>query len=234
MRNLGLGVVAACVFAGGNVWASVEESDGQQIVERYLEATRAQQETMRGAQMEVSFEARLPKLEKHGRLKALRKISKLGLITYKALGFSGDSMIKNQVIARYLDGETQSRNIAITPENYKFKFKGAAIWDGRRVYVLQVAPRRKEVGLFHGELWLDAETSMPVREAGRFVKSPSVFLKKIEFVRDYEIQDGVAIPKHVESKADVRILGPAELSIEYTNFSRQEVADEALPDPLNH
>jgi hypothetical protein len=234
MRNLGLGVVVAFAFAGISVRAAaIEESEGQQIVERYLEATRTQQETMRGAQMEVSFEARLPKLEKHGRLQALRKISKLGLITYKALGFSGDNLIKNQVIARYLDGETQTRNVGITPANYKFKLKGAANWEGRRVYVLQVTPRRKEVGLFHGELWLDAETSMPVREAGRFVKSPSMFLKKIEFVRDYEIQDGVAIPKRVESKADVRMFGPAELTIEYTNFSRQELADDELPDPPN-
>lgn len=234
MRNLRLGVVAACVLAGGSVWAlGPEESESQQLVEKYLEATRTQSEAMRGVQMEVSFDARLPKLEKQGRLKALRKISRLGLITYKALGFSGDNMIKNEVIARYLDGETQNRDIAITPANYKFKYKGVAEQDGRKVYVLQVTPRRKVVGLFHGELWLDAETSLPVREAGRFVKSPSVFLKKIEFVRDYEIQDGIAIPKHVESKADVRILGPAELSIEYTNFSRQEMADEAPPDPLN-
>jgi hypothetical protein len=58
-------------------------------------------------------------------------------------------------------------------------------------------------------------------------------LKKIEFVRDYEIQDGVAIPKRVESKADVRMFGPAELTIEYTNFSRQELADDELPDPPN-
>jgi hypothetical protein len=234
MRNMRLGVVAACVLAGGSLWAlGPEESESQQLVEKYLEAARTQSEALRGVQMEVNFDARLPKLEKQGRLKALRKISKLGMITYKALGFSGDNMIKSQVIARYLDGETQSRNIAITPDNYKFKLKGAANWDGRRVYVLQVTPRRKEVGLFHGELWLDADTSMPVREAGRFVKSPSVFLKKIEFVRDYEIQDGVAIPKHVESKADVRMFGPAELTIEYTNFSRTELADDDLPDASN-
>ena len=30
---------------------------------------------------------------------------------------------------------------------------------------------------------------------GSFVKNPSVFLKKVEFVREYEIHDGVAIPE---------------------------------------
>jgi outer membrane lipoprotein-sorting protein len=219
-------LAAVVVAAGGQVWANeAENPDG--IVEKYLEATRTQKEAMRGVQMEVSLEARLPRLEKHGRLRALRTISKLGMITYKALGFSGDSMIKNQVIARYLDGESQTRDIGITRANYKFKYKGQVQRDGRKVYVLQVTPRKKVVGLFRGELWLDAETSMPVREAGQFVKSPSMFLKKIEFVRDYQMQDGVAVPKHVESTANVRVLGRAELSIDYSNISRQDFAEDA-------
>lgn len=228
-----LAVVGA---AGGQVWAAgAEESDGiaDSYVERYLEASKTQKETMRGVQMEVSMDARLPRLEKRGRLRALRTISKLGMITYKALGFSGDTMIKSQVIARYLDGESQTRDIGITRANYKFKYKGQTEQDGRKVYVLQVTPRKKVVGLFRGELWLDAETAMPVRESGRFVKSPSVFLKRIEFVREYQIKNGVAIPKHVESKADVRVLGRAELIIEYSNLSRQDLAEEAAPEPSN-
>ena len=51
-------------------------------------------------------------------------------------------------------------------------------------------------------------------------------MKKIEFVREYEIQDGVAIPKHLESTADVRIVGRAELSIDFSNFTKQESADD--------
>lgn len=222
-----LAVVGA---GGGQIWAmGAEESDSvaDSYVERYLEASKTQKEALRGVQMEVSLDARLPRLEKRGRLRALRTISKLGMITYKALGFSGDNMIKNQVIARYLDGESQTRDIGITRANYKFKYKGQTELDGRKICVLQVTPRRKVVGLFRGELWLDAETAMPVRESGRFVKSPSVFLKKIQFVRDYEIQNGVSVPKHVESTADVRVLGRAELSIEYSNLSRQELAEDA-------
>jgi outer membrane lipoprotein-sorting protein len=225
-------LAAVVVAAGGQVWAT-EAENPEGIVEKYLEVTRTQKEAMRGVQMEVSLEARLPRLEKHGRLRALRTISKLGMITYKALGFSGDSMIKNQVIARYLDGESQTRDIGITRANYKFKYKGQVQHDGRKVYVLQVTPRKKVVGLFRGELWLDAETAMPVREAGQFVKSPSMFLKKIEFVRDYQMQDGVAVPKHVESTANVRVLGRAELSIDYSNISRQDFAEDAALAPPN-
>jgi hypothetical protein len=234
MGNLRLcALLCIGVSGAGRIWAAPEESEGQALVDKFLEANRTQQEALRGVQMEVSLEARLPRLEKHGRLRALRTISKLGMITYKALGFSGDNMIKNQVIARYLDGESQTRDIGITRANYKFKYKGQVERDGRTVYVLQVTPRRRVVGLFRGELWLDAETSMPVRESGRFVKSPSMFLKKIEFVRDYQIKDGVSVPKHVESSADVRVLGRAELSIEYSNISRQDLAEDTALAPSN-
>jgi hypothetical protein len=234
MRLYTLLAIAAAV--GGQVWATeAENPDGiaERYVDKYLEATQTQREAMRGVQMEVSLDARLPRLEKRGRLRALRTISRLGMITYKALGFSGDNMIKSQVIARYLDGESQTRDIGITRANYKFKYKGQVERDGRKLYVLQVTPRKRVVGLFRGELWLDAETAMPVREAGRFVKSPSVFLKKIDFVRDYQMKDGIAVPIHVESSADVRVLGRAELRIDYSNISRQDLAEDAAPDPSN-
>lgn len=213
--------------------ASQEDPQGRQIIERYLDASRTQSEALRGMQMEVNLEAQLPSLEKHGKLKALRRISKLGMITYKALGFSGDNLIKKEVIARYLTEDSKHRDIDITPANYKFKYKGRMERDGRTLHVFELAPRRKAVGLFRGQLWLDDDTAMPVHESGRFVKSPSVFLKKIEFVREYQIQDGVAIPKHVESTADVRLLGRAELTVDYSNFSRQEIAEDASPDPSN-
>jgi hypothetical protein len=67
---------------------------------------------------------------------------------------------------------------------------------------------------------------MPVRESGQFVKMPSVFLKKVEFTREYEIHDGIAIPKHLESKADVRLVGRAELNMDFSNFSKQILTTE--------
>jgi len=77
------------------------------------------------------------------------------------------------------------------------------------------------------ELWIDAATGMPIREAGQFVKTPSLFLKKIAFVRDYEIRDGVAYPLHIQSTVDTRIVGRAELEIRFSNFSRDNAEDEA-------
>ena len=166
----------------------------------------------------------MPKLKKHGRLQALRRISSLGRITYEALRFEGDNTVKNHVIAKYLSAEAQSQtdvsnSLAVTPANYKFKYKGILQSGEQTVQVFQVTPRHKVVGLFKGEIWIDATTYLPVRESGRFVKSPSFFLKKIEFVREYDIKDGISVPRQVHTIVDTRLVGPAELTIDFHNVS---------------
>src|SRR5271165_4753033 len=195
-----------------------------QMVSRYLEATQAQQSSLRGGTEEIDIDAAVPKFKKQGKLHALRNISKLGKITYHALGFSGDNIVKTEVIANYLKAEVESAqgpsNVSVTPQNYKFKFKGTQDWNGRQVYVLHLNPREKKVGLFKGELWLDAETYMPVRESGTFVKSPSFMLKKMQFVRDYDLQNGVSRPQRTESQVETRFFGQVELNINYLTFSK--------------
>ena len=81
-----------------------------------------------------------------------------------------------------------------------------------------------------GELWLDTRTYMPIRESGRLVKNPSVFLKKVEFVRDYVVENGISIPKHIKSKVETRIVGTADISIEYTNLQKLQ---EQTPAEVN-
>ncbi|MEO8049400.1 MAG: hypothetical protein ABI833_03200, partial [Acidobacteriota bacterium] len=204
---------------------------GLDIVDRYVDATHVQEESLRGLQMEVDIDAKLPKLEKHGKLRALRTISRLGQITYKALGFSGDSTVKKEVITRYLAAESAGREdgtIAITPANYKFRYAGRLVQRGVTIQILEITPRKKAVGLFKGQLWIDAASGMPIRESGQFVKTPSVFLKKIAFVRDYEIRNGVAFPLHIQSTVDTRIVGRAQLDISFSNFSKEEIDGEEV------
>jgi hypothetical protein len=188
----------------------------------------------------VEIQASLPKLKKHGRLHGLRRISKLGRITYEHLAFEGDGTIKNQVIARYLNAEIESQEaqapaLAVTPANYKFSYQKKAILDGRSAYLFAVSPKKKQVGLFKGEIWIDAATYLPMLESGYWVKSPSIFLKKVAFVRKFEIRDGRAVPLQVASTVDTRIWGTAELEIDFTNFSVDRLSvDDAAPDSVTN
>jgi hypothetical protein len=198
------------------------DPDSANVIERYLNATRTQNQ-LRAASMEVSIDASIPKLKKEGKLDALRKISSLGKTTYKILSFQGDDTIKTEVIARYLEaeqkGQADNEKFAITPQNYKFKFKGLhSLQGGQRIYVIFLTPKRKDVGLFKGEMWLDAKTCLPVMESGKLVKNPSVFFKRVEFYRDFKIQNGVAVPQHMLSTIDARIFGKINLTINYSAY----------------
>ena len=218
LRLLGLlFTIAACL-------AAEPPAAPDRIVENYCVATKGQEEVAHDASMDVDIEAALPKLKKYGRLRALRHISSLGRITYEHLFFEGDGTVKNQVIARYLTAEVeaqknQSPSLAVTPENYKFKYRGQSELQGRMAYVFQVTPRKKRVGLFKGEVWIDTATYLRVQEMGYLVKNPSIFLKKVAFVRRYEIRDGISVPLQVQSVVDTRLVGKAELTIDFTNFS---------------
>jgi hypothetical protein len=212
-----------------------DSSETSAIIQSYLTATQAHQSSLQGASMEVDIDASVPHLQKHGKLHALRNISKLGKITYKVLGFQGDNTIKQEVIARYLDAEQESqayKGIAITPANYKFKFKGKtrladnAGW----VYIFALSPRKKAAGLFKGEMWLDEATFLPVFEKGRLVKNPSIFFKRVEFERSYRIENGLAVPQTMSSVIDCHMVGKVELNVNYTNFepNSQVAEDEFL------
>jgi hypothetical protein len=193
------------------------------ILDKYVQATQSHEDDLRGASMDVDIEASVPKLKEHGKLRALRKISKVGQITYRVLGFQGSNTIKNQVIGRYLQAEQQGQgdmSLAVIPANYKFKYKGEKTGpDGKDVYVFQVSPRKKKVGLFKGEIDLDATMYLPVLEKGRLVKNPSIFFKKVEFERTFDIKNGVAVPQKLSTTIDARLIGKVELNIDYSNFT---------------
>jgi hypothetical protein len=223
-------IVTLVTVGSGSAEPSSPPLPEKEILSRYVTASRTQQTALRGGTMEVDIDADVPKLRKQGKLHAFRNISTVGRITYRMIGFSGDNTVKKEVIARYLSAEMQAQtgpSLSITPDNYKFKWKGVRQVGGREIYVFHVSPREKKVGLFQGELWLDASTCMPVRESGRFVKNPSIFLKSMDFVRVYEITEGIAVPQRLESRVATRLFGPVVLNINFSRFSKDTETEDA-------
>ncbi len=228
LRLLLLPALAVALYAGG-----IDAVPPDAIVAKYCAASQSQARLLEGATMDVEIEAALPKLKKEGKLHALRHISALGRITYEALRFDGDATVKRQVIERYLTAEAEAQrsavpSLALTPENYKFKYRGTSELDGIKAYVFQVTPRKKRAGLFKGEIRIDSVTYLRVQESGVFVKSPSIFLKRVSFVRKYAIYNGVSVPRQVQSVVETRVAGKAELTIDYSNFSFPAAAAVAL------
>jgi len=204
-----------------------------EIVDRYVSAVQAEQAGVQDLSMEVDIDATLPRLRRSGRLQAFKFIPRLGQIVYRIIRFEGDETVKRDVIARYLTAEKEARSklastMAITPENYRFKYKGTADWAGQTAYVFQVTPKQKRLGLFKGELWIDSKTYLPLREWGELVKNPSVFLRNVYFVRDYYIWEGRSIPRRIISDVSTRLVGKAQLTIWFNNYAVGERAQQPV------
>jgi hypothetical protein len=101
----------------------------------------------------------------------------------------------------------------VSAANYKFRYVNT-IGTGRRLtYVFQITPRRRQVGLIQGELWIDVSTGIPVRMAGRMVKSPSASQRRIDVIQDTDIREGRAYLRITKVEIDTVPAGRAELTI---------------------
>ena len=174
--------------------------------------------------------AELPDTSQRGAFELQRSFVAPRSLSFKALSFTGDAFVKSNVIARLLQSEVDyvtkgdPEQEALTAVNYKFSFKGDQDLDGHMVHVFQVKPRHKRPGLFKGHIYLDAFTGSLVRSEGAVVKSPSFFIRKIEFVQDYADVDHFTLPVHLHTTARARFVGRAVVDV----FHRQYQAH-----PLN-
>jgi hypothetical protein len=208
-----------------------------EVLNRYF-AVNQQQVRVHEGRTEMDIKARLPRLKKEASLHAIQEITPSGEIKHTGVRGDGDRTVIKDVIARYLSAEEEASkgladhqgkplSISISPENYRFRQKAVLTVDGRRIYIFHVLPKKDRLGLFKGEIWIDGDTGVPVREAGQLAKNPSMFLRKVEFVRDYEVRGGRAYLTRVESIVDTRLVGRAELVVRYSNHSAMTSVEAA-------
>ena len=170
--------------------------------------------------------ADLPGIQQWGELELEQFYSAPHNLQFRTIKFEGDKSVKTNFIARFLQAEVdhiqkdESGRTALTPSNYDFSPKGSTTLSGRPVHVFRVKPHRKYVGLFKGRIYLDTATGSLVRSEGAMVRSPSVFIKRIEFVEDYADFGAFTFRVRLHSIARTRIVGAAILHVEQGNFQR--------------
>jgi hypothetical protein len=213
------GALTLLLALGFGAWAGtpIVESDNPAAIAfaRYV-AGPAQ---MRPWNLEtLEIEASLPRLKKQGRLRAFRRLLPIGKPQYDVLETVGDDTVKRQVIFRYLSAELRAAEIpassvAITPSNYKFHYRAALKTDERSIYIFTITPRKKREGLIQGELWLDGATGVPLRQSGRLVKSPSIFLRRVDVTREIALRAHSTESRVTHLTVTTRLVGVAELTI---------------------
>jgi hypothetical protein len=197
----------------------------------YQQQASRQSQALVGYSAATLIRAELPASSQRGEFELERRYTAPRSLAFKPLHYEGDGFVKTNVIARLLQSEVDHvqkddpTSTALRPENYKFSHKGTAQLAGRAVHVFQVKPRKKRPGLFKGQIYLDAYTGSLVRVEGRVVKSPSLFVKKIDFVQDYANVNGFTFPVRMHSEAKAALVGRTVVDIENRDY-------QPVPAPL--
>jgi hypothetical protein len=202
-------------------------------------ATYEQKAAAQATQLEAysavtTIYAQLPDTRQQGEFELQRQFNAPHTLLFKPIRFVGDKFVKANVITRLLQSEVDHlqkddpSQTALTLKNYKFSYKGKADVDGHLVQVFQVKPRKKRVGLFKGRIYLEAHTGSLVRAEGKLVKSPSFFVKNIQFTQDYADIDSFTLPVHMHTEAKARIVGRTIIDIRHTDYQPFAVPTQAV------
>ena len=178
--------------------------------------------------------AEIPLQHTHASFSAVRETGTSERSEYEVVRVDGDGKLLRALIQRYLTARAQAEDvplssILISPANYKFRYIGSRYSFGSLVYIFQIKPRRARAGLIKGQLWIDSDTGVPLRQTGRFVKMPSRLLRRLDVTCDASLQDGTPYLRTTYAVIDAgRPVGRARLKI----TERPLEVDEEQPPSL--
>jgi hypothetical protein len=95
----------------------------------------------------------------------------------------------------------------INRSNYDFVFVAEQNFGAAPEYILHIIPKRKEAGLFLGDIWVDAKTYHIRQIVGVPAKSLSFWIKDLHITVQFATVNDMWIPVFVHAIATVRFLG---------------------------
>jgi len=155
---------------------------------------------------------------RRGWLEAATEYTPPAVFRYQVIAEGGAGFIRDKILRGVLDAERNAiaqgdtGRSSIAPENYEFEPSGV---DPDGLARVLLSPRRKERFLVAGAMFLQPLEGALVRVQGRLAKSPSFWVKNVDIVRSYQRFGGSDLPIALESKADLRLFGPATLRMTY-------------------
>jgi outer membrane lipoprotein-sorting protein len=115
-------------------------------------------------------------------------------------------------------GGKDRHDSAITPENYTLRFLGEEQVGPYHCIVAQAIPRRADKYLFAGKVWIDARDYAVVRIEGHPAAKLSFWIKRADFVRQYQKIDGLWLPQRDETIVEIRFYGKKVLTIDHRDY----------------
>ena len=116
-------------------------------------------------------------------------------------------------------GGAEQAASAISTRNYDAQLIGSDRVGDREAYVLALTPRRRDKYLFAGKVWIDKEDLAVARIEGEPARSPSFWVIRAPFVRQYQRIDRFWLPKRDETHSQIRFAGEYILQIDYDDYN---------------
>ena len=144
--------------------------------------------------------------------------------TFTSSSEKGSGFVLHHVFQRLMEdekkrvGANKDPDSLITPENYTLEIVGTERIGSSNCSVVYAVPKHKQTDLFEGKIWIDNEDFAIVKITGHLAKSPSFWIKQVDFVRDYQKIDGFWLLAGEEAVSDIRIFGKETLTIDYENY----------------
>lgn len=143
---------------------------------------------------------------------------------YRVLSRRGSNFIQNSVFDRLLKEETemshgeQRQAALITAANYRMRWMGEEVLEGRNCDVVELEPRKKSPHLLRGKAWVDAATYHLIRIEGKPAASPSFWASSPRIMREYNDIENFSFARRSHAVSQSLLLGRTELNIEYTGY----------------
>jgi hypothetical protein len=164
------------------------------------------------------MEAENGRFNVRGTLDAMTSLSADGRFTYTIVREDGSDYIRDRVLRTLLENEeklfatTDPSRAALTSVNYELL---AAEPAEPGVVRLLAKPRRREVSLVDGSVFVTRDDADLLRVEGRLAKNPSFWTTRVDLVRRYDRVGGIRVPVRLDTTAQVRIAGSSTLSVVY-------------------
>ncbi len=208
-------VVLAALTALATAGPAVGPSAFQPVFMRFLSRADEPLVTYRGTR---HLEGRNERFNVSGWMDIATELTADGF-HYRVINEGGSDLIRGRVFRSILESEEQvfanAADVArssFTPVNYELTPADAS---EPGLVKLFAHPKRKEVTLIDGAIYITDTDADLVRVEGRLAKSPSFWTRRVDVVKQYGRVAGLRVPVRIDSTAQIRFAGTSTMTMTY-------------------
>jgi hypothetical protein len=144
--------------------------------------------------------------------------------TFGKTSEQGVGWIQKRVFHGLMNAESEASSgkekadSALSPANYTAQLIGDDHYGGRDCYVLSLQPKRQDKYVLIGKVWIDKGDFAIAKVEGDPVKSPSFWIERAHFTREYQRIGKFWLPALDQTQCRIRLVGEYTLRIKYFDY----------------